>query len=280
MDFAPTPLAGWRKAWRGAPPWLAVHFFGLFGPNGPLPLHLTSQAFERIRGGDPTLAAFADLFHHRLLSLFYRAWADAQPAVQFDRPTSDRFAVYVGSTFGLASPGLRDRDAMPDLAKLHYAGRLAHATKNEDALRDVLADFFGLPVAVEPFAGEWLHLPLEWSCRLGESEETGTLGRTLTVGSRVWEVQHRFRVRLGPLRLDDYVSLMPGSDRHSRLAAIVRNVVGDALSWELVLVLLRDEVPALRLGGSGRLGLTTWLSSRTPDRDPDDLHLRPEENVA
>ena len=61
--------------------------FGLLGPNGPLPLHLTEYARERLRhAGDPTLSRFLDIFHHRFLALFYRAWAQAQPHVNRDRP--------------------------------------------------------------------------------------------------------------------------------------------------------------------------------------------------
>src|SRR3546814_11999890 len=70
------------------------------------------------------------MFHHRMLSLFYRAWADSRPTVPFDRPESDRFATYVGALTGRGLPCLRSRDAIPDLAKLHLAGRLASPRPN------------------------------------------------------------------------------------------------------------------------------------------------------
>ncbi len=107
-----------------------MHFLGLFGPDGPLPLHLTEYARDRQRNhNDPTLQRFIDLFHHRGLSLFYRAWADVRPTVSFDRPQRDRFGHYVGALIGLSTPGLRNRDAMPDLTKLHFAGLLAAQTE-------------------------------------------------------------------------------------------------------------------------------------------------------
>ena len=126
-----------------APPRLAVNFFGLFGPNGPLPLHLTEYARNRLRAeSDPTLVRFIDLFHHRMLTLFYRVWAAAQPTVSFDRPETDRFALYVGSLFGLGMPSLRNRDAFPDLARLHYAGQLACQTRHPDGLNAMISDYF------------------------------------------------------------------------------------------------------------------------------------------
>ena len=94
------------------PPRLTQRFFGLLGPNGPLPLHLTDYARERVlHHGDPTLARFFDVFHHRMLALFYRAWAQAQPTASLDRPYDDRFADFVGSLIGIGSPLLRRRDA-------------------------------------------------------------------------------------------------------------------------------------------------------------------------
>src|SRR4051794_8814689 len=109
VTHAPSAIAGFERGSEGRPDRLLVHFFGLFGPDGPLPLHLTEYARERRRNhNDPTFQRFADLFHHRLLSLFYRAWADVRPTVSFDRPTEDRFGFYLGALIGLSTADLRD----------------------------------------------------------------------------------------------------------------------------------------------------------------------------
>src|SRR5690606_28488405 len=97
MAFAPPTLAAARAARDGRPPELSIYSLGLFGPNGPLPLHLTEYARERMHHyGDHTLSGFADIFHHRLILLFYRAWADAQSTVSLDRK-EERFTRYVAS---------------------------------------------------------------------------------------------------------------------------------------------------------------------------------------
>ena len=51
-------------------------------------------------------AAFSIIFHHRFLALFYRAWAQAQPHVNRDRPNDDRFAGYVGAFIGMCAGGV------------------------------------------------------------------------------------------------------------------------------------------------------------------------------
>ena len=143
VEFAPAMLADWAAGEGNRADRLLVHFFGLFGPDGPLPLHLTEYARDRLRNErDPTFQRFADLFHHRALSLMYRAWADVRPTVSFDRPASDRFATYVGALAGLGMQTLRDRDAMPDLTKLHFAGLLANQTRHADGLAAILTSFF------------------------------------------------------------------------------------------------------------------------------------------
>ncbi len=276
MRFAPAELAALERPAGGRPARLLVYFLGLLGPNGPLPLHLTEFARDRLRhASDPTFARFLDLFNHRMLSLLYRGWAQAQPAVSFDRPAQDRFGVYLASLSGTGMPAFQNRDAMPDVAKRHYAGHLSCQTRHAEGLKSILGDLLGLPVRIEEFVGHWLVLPPDCRLRLGETPDSSALGQTTTLGGRVWDHQSKFRVRIGPLRLADYQSLLPGGEFLARVKAVVRNYVGDQLDWDLSPVLAEPEVPGLRLGSGGRLGWTTWLASGPLGRDGDDLKLDP-----
>jgi type VI secretion system protein ImpH len=272
--FAPATLAGWEEGAKDLPPRLLVHHFGLFGPDGPLPLHLTEYAQNRRRNfRDPTFQRFADLFHHRLISLFYRAWADARPTVSFDRPEDDRFSTYMGALLGLGMNALHERDAMPDLTKLHFAGHLAAQTRHPDGLASILSQFFTMPVRIECFIGAWLTLPERDLTRLGGSPETAAIGSSALLGGRVWSRQHKFRVVFGPLSLNEYLRLLPGGSSFHRLIPIVRNYAGDTLIWNVNLVLKRQEVPPTVLGRQGRLGWTTWLMPRRKESDAADLFL-------
>ncbi len=274
MAFAPATLARFDPGDADHPPQLAEYFLGLFGPQGPLPLHLTEYACERKRSfNDPTFARFADVFHHRMLSLFYRAWADAQPTVSFDRPEADRFGTYIGAAFGLGMPSFWHRDAAPDLAKLHYAGRLACQTHNAEGLQALLGDFFRLPVQIETFVGHWLPLEPSGQCQLGRTPTTGLLGLTAVIGERVWDAQHKFRIVIGPMSLEEFQRFLPGSPSLHRLVAWVRNYIGDELLWDVNLVLRKEEAPPLKLGEGSQLGWTTWLTSQPLAHDADDLKL-------
>lgn len=276
LDFAPSTISKLTPGKDGRPPRIAVRFLGLFGPNGPLPLHLTEHARERIRHhGDATLVRFADIFHHRMLCLFYRAWANAQPTVSYDRPDEDRFIDYVGSLFGIGDPTLQKRDAMPDRAKLHFAGHLSSGPRHPDGLECILRGFFGLTARVVEFVGEWMDIARDDQTRLGLTPRTAALGMSAVVGASVWGCQHRFRVILGPLSLIQYQALLPGGQSLVELLAIVRNYAGDELAWDANLILRHDQVPDLRLDGGAQLGWTTWLGPRNTEQDAMDLRLNP-----
>ena len=273
VTFAPATLAAWQ-AREGFPPRLLVHFFGLFGPDGPLPLHLTEYARDRRRNArDPTFQRFADMFHHRALSLFWRAWADSRPTISFDRPREDRFSTYAGALAGYGTQGQRARDAMPDLSKLHFAGVLANQTRHAEGLAAILSAFFTMKVRVECFIGAWLRLEPPDRTRLGIDRATGTLGRTAILGSRVWTRQEKFRLVFGPLGLADYLRLLPGGASFHRLVPIVRNYAGDTKLWDVNMVLRAEEVPPTVLGLQGRLGWTIWLMPRRAGTDAADLFL-------
>jgi type VI secretion system protein ImpH len=278
VAFAPSTLSALDYQDGGRPPRLEQRFFGLLGPNGPLPLHLTEYARERLRHhDDPTFVRFLDMFHHRFALLFYRAWAEARPTVQHDRPGEDRFARYVGSLAGYASPATHGRDAVPDYAKLFFVGHLARGARNAEGLTSIVEGFFGLPSRVEQFTLGWLELPRDQQTALsGEVGSRSTLGSGVVLGGRVRDAQSRFRIAIGPMDLDRYHDFLPGGRSLVRLVDWVRNYVGFEFDWEVQLVLARDEVPGIRLGRAGLLGWTTWLGARPAPTDAGDLVLVPE----
>lgn len=277
LAFPTRPIAGLTEAdEEGGPARLATYVFGLFGSNGPLPLHLTEYAHLRQHNaGDETLVRFADVFHHRMASLFFRAWAESEPTVSHDRPQQDRFALQLGALAGLGMESLQGRDAMPDLAKVHFTGRLASHTRNAEGLGAILASFFAAPVEIREFVPKWVQLPRDALCLLGRDPGTGTLGSTATAGARIQVYHHRFRIVIGPLELAQYERLLPGAPGLDKMAQTVRNYIGEELDWEVNLVLRRDEVPAVRLGRSGRLGWTGWMGKRKSRRHADDLTTTP-----
>jgi type VI secretion system protein ImpH len=271
MAFAPSTLAAAMGAQPGRPPELSIYSFGLFGPNGPLPLHMTEQARERMHHyRDRTLSAFADIFHHRSILLFYRAWADAQSTVSLDRD-EERFTRYVASLLHMGQPSMRRRDAVIDHAKYYMAGHLLRQTRNPEGLKHVLQSFFQIPVRIREFVPQWIRL--ESAQRLALGGAMG-LGRDTILGVAVRDAQHKFRIELGPLDLAAYKAFLPGGRRSRQLMHWVRHYVGVEFAWDVRPILRARDAHGVRLGQPQPLGLAAWLGQRRPAQgDAGDLVL-------
>ncbi|MCB2094751.1 MAG: type VI secretion system baseplate subunit TssG [Rhodobacteraceae bacterium] len=274
LAFPRTTIRHFSPPGGQGPGVLTNRFFGLFGQHGALPAHLTEYAHERqTRHRDPTFVDFVNMLTHRMMTLLYRAWATGQPAVSFDRGEAGRIERAVAALAGHHGVHLRRRDAMPDLAKRYFAGHLSLGTKTAEGLVSMLGCFFRAPVKLQQFVGSWLELEPGDRWQLGGR---AGLGQATSIGTKVWSRSSKFRLCIGPLSLEEYRRILPGGGSLKRLSAIVRNHVGDALDWEVNLVLRADQVPAAILGQDTRLGHTSWIGARTPDRDAADLFLAPQ----
>ena len=275
--FAPTAVFSIEPRGRRAAPTIRVLSLGLFGPNGPLPLHITEYVRDRIRNqNDPTLVAFADIFHHRILSLFYRAWADAQPTVQMDRPHNNRFSLHLGSLSGLGMASTRQRGSVEDDAKLFATGQFVRLTRNPEGICRVLSHYFQVPARLQEYIRSWIEIPSHDRTRLSGAALSNQLGFGAVAGARVPDVQSRFRLELGAMSLANYERFLPGADNNVRLRDWVRDYVGMEFKWDVNLLLRANEVPSAQLGGRGRLGWTMWVGSRRTRQPARDLRLDPE----
>ncbi|MGZ8259651.1 MAG: type VI secretion system baseplate subunit TssG [Caldimonas sp.] len=282
LSFAPAALESFTPDSRPAPR-LGVRFFGLLGPQGPMPLHFTEYVRERLRfRGDATLARFLDVFHHRLISLFYRVWAQSQPTVHHDRPGQDRFAAWLGAGYGSEGVGAAGR-ALPETARLFQAGTLGARSRHPEGLAKLLRQYFRVAVRIEQHVANWLAIAGEDRSRLGYSrsrpERSGNaaprLGVSATSGSKWRDHQFKFRVALGPLTLAQYHDFLPGSATWLRLCEWVQHYAGLDLLWDVELTLARDHVPAPRLGRAVRLGVSAWIGRSRRPHDRSELRLRP-----
>jgi type VI secretion system protein ImpH len=277
LTFAPASISSIDRS--ASPPRLYQRILGFLGPNGALPIHLTEYARERqMHHADRTFAAFLNMLLHRFGLFFYRAWARANPVVDLDRPDHAPVVRHVGALIGLADGALRERDALGDFAKLHFVGRLARSVRDADGLEAWIRLHFGMPVRVEQFCGHWMPLAREERSRLRRNGEHG-LGRGAVLGESVWDVQHKFRIVIGPLDWARFTSMLPGGSPLDQLQAMVRQYVGFEFNWDLRLILRQGDVPSWQLGkrpGVGLLGRTAWLNGARRETDADQLVMNVE----
>jgi type VI secretion system protein ImpH len=273
LTFAPSNLTEFRidRNGRGV---LSIRFMGLYGPHGALPVHLTELTQERIAShNDQTMRAFADMFHHRMLLHFYRAWRQSQPTANRDRPKDDRFMTYVGAFVGQYSKALDQRDAVDDKAIRYFAGQLGRLGKSALGLQQILSYVFQTTVEVNEFAATWLRLPESERTRLGAGISTSQLGAGATLGAKVLDAQHNVSIQLGPLNFEKYQKILPGQSGAKVLTAWLNRYLGMSIGVKSVHVLQREAVPKNSLGKFGQLGWTVWLGTRQTPKDAFDMKI-------
>jgi type VI secretion system protein ImpH len=265
---------------------IAVNFIGLTGPLGVLPRHYTSLLLKRIRLKDFSLRDFLDLFNHRIAALFFRAWEKYRLPFTYERSRREGLpkdadlptqALYC--LVGLGTRGLRGRLEVEDGAFLYYAGHFAHYPRSASALEGILGDYFGMPVAVRQLQGQWLALDhteqTKMPSQLLPRGLNTRLGVNAIVGERVWDVQSKFRVRVGPLRYAQFRALMPNGDALVPFCELTRAYAGATLDFDVQPVLLPEEVPWCKLeegtGVGAFLGWNTWVRSQAFTSAVDDI---------
>lgn len=278
LTFAPCDVAAVEAGPHGRLR-LAQYGFGMFGPNGALPFHLTEFVFERQRHHeDVAISDFVSLFQHRLTALFYRAWADSDPVACHLRPEDDDFAAFLGALIGVLDESARNRDSVPDYAKLCRVGQIGAGSRSADGLEAVLSDYFGQKIEVREFVGGWLRIPEESRTRLGSTDDSAVLGRTATLGAASWQRQGKFEVVIGPMPFEAFLRFLPGSRALRSLADLIRFYTSGEWVWQARLRVEKGDAPRVALGQVGRLGWTSWLGSKVDVAD--DVVLRDEQAMA
>lgn len=274
LEFPASAIHEVRDTERaGAPPEMIVSFLGMTGPLGVLPHCYTELLLDRTRQKDNALWEFLDIFNHRLLSFFYRAWEKYRFPISYERTGQDSFTEYLFDLIGMGTPGLRGRMVIPDQALLFYAGLIAQRPHSAVAVESILRDYFGVPVTMQQFCGRWLALDPENLSRIGAANST--LGGDMVCGARVFNAQSKFRLKLGPLTLSQFESFLPNGPFYAAAGEWTRLLAGMEFDFDVQLVLRKEEVPACQLGAGAlpRLGWTSWLKTEDLKEDSSEVVL-------
>jgi type VI secretion system protein ImpH len=280
LSFSAKDVVEFRGSKDKTPARVTVANLGLMGPEGPMPLHLTRWVLDRLsqrwftgadaqQTSDTTFVDFVNILQHRMIALYYRAWADAHPAVQVERAVGGRVRAMLEAMAGIGLPGTQNADL--DAVKLRQAASLASQVDGPERLTLFLAEAFKVPVQIKEFVATWMSIPATLQTRLAQAY--AVLGRGATIGPRVFSRQSRIELRVGPLGYEEFKTFLPGGQRLNMFKQAVRDMVGESLDVDLRIVLAREAVPSPRIGAV-QLGRTTWLARPAERGDADDMRLR------
>ncbi|MCY2968990.1 MAG: type VI secretion system baseplate subunit TssG [Planctomycetota bacterium] len=271
---------------------MRVAFLGLAGAAGILPQHYTTELVRLNRIKQFALRDFFDVFNHRAISLFYRAWEKHRFPVTVERRRLKRDDPLTQCLYALVGLGghaldrvapvsgaMRRRLSVDDEALLACLALFSHRPRNAVGLRDMLSWYFDCDVSIEQLRGCWLNLAPADQSRLplaGESfPSNGGLGSGMLLGSRVWTGESRFIVRVGPLTRDRFNEFLPDQLAHRKMSELTALYVGLEFDFMIQPVLRADEILPICMESGVRMGFGTWLVSRPRKEDGTEALFRP-----
>lgn len=266
---------------------MSVNFMGLTGCMGVMPYHYTEMILQRLKIKDETLAHFLDLFNHRILSLFYQAATKYYLPIEYERKKlnpgikkqRDMHTQSLLSLIGIGTRGLQERLHIKDESLLFYSGLLSQQIRTSSGLKQILQDYFDIPVHIQEFVGQWQELIPDIRTRMGSKKmpkgQNAKLGHSAMLGHKGWFAQGKIRISLGPLNEEQFYKFAPGTKALKALNDMVRLYVGIERDYEFIIEVNRRYIPAkitLNKAASPIMGWNTWLSnSEKPHHAKDEI---------
>jgi len=251
-----------------------VNIMGLTGRVGVLPQHYTRLIQERNKVQDYALSDFLDLFNHRLISLYYRAWAKYRIASEYEH--YQRQKKLSPFTRALQSLAGRSNDAHYEVP-LYYSGHFSKSVRSTRSLELIIQDYFGYPVSIKSFCGNWLPIKKNDRFCIGVASRgrNNLLGDGVLLGDKVWDVQSKCEIEIGPITHEEYETVLPDTQRFKALSKIVRDYAPAHLAIELHYVVNDPQGRAQQpLGKTFKLGWNSWLGSDKPSVRHSRIKLR------
>lgn len=256
---------------------MLINFMGMVGVMGALPPNYTDLVIERARYRDRAFWEFLDIFTHRSVSLFFRAWEKYRFPVAYERGEDD-FTEYLFDVLGLGTRGLRGRLSVPDESLIPYAGLISNKPQSVASVEQTLGDYFACPVKAEQFFGQWFQLDADSTTKLGKANSR--LGVNTVAGTRVFDNQSKIRIKIGAVGYEKFRAFLPNGSAYPAVCSMVRFLVGQEFDFDLQLVLAAREVPSCILTTRAKrrpqLGWTSYLKTKKFKSDDEQVVLEAE----
>jgi len=246
---------------------VTANITGLYGVGSPLPRSYAHQILQQDDEPEQQQRDFLDLLHHRLLSVWYRAWRQHRYEQSFRTDGSDLLSRSLLDFLGISPETTKDEFGTEPVRLLRYLGLLVLHTRPALGLETLLQEELEIPLRVEEAPLRWVSLPkAEWprlSARSG-----GTLGRDIVIGTRHLDRMMSLRLHIGPVSYATLLELWPAAPLYRRLVALSRFYLRQPLDLELHVQVPAHEIVRTRLGGPQRSPLGRPACAGPPACDP------------
>jgi type VI secretion system protein ImpH len=230
--------------------------FALAGSMGPLPLAIAEDLLAHAGRGDRAGLDFLDLFHGRLLRLFYLIRKRSRPALgaATGRQTAQARMV-------------RQLTHLPDGQWLRHSGLQSGLPQSTASLAHLLSERLQTALSVTGLQGAWESIRGAASPALCQNAR---LGGSLVLGTRYWNATSSILIQTPPIHAAHFSHWLPGGGRYVMLKTLLNEVLQKTMTVRIRIQPDASTVTPARLGGGQpvRLGQSAWIKTR-----PDTLAL-------
>ncbi len=256
------------------PPFVVITFLGFYGVDARMPAYFVDEVAQN-RDGAESLAAFLDLFHHRIITQYYRVARKYRYPVGFRRDGTDPVSRYLLSFAGfgfststrVATSSIAASDARPltsarqrltEVADkrrlLSMLGLAMQRTRTAEGLAGVLRHAVpDASIVVEEFHPVWREV---------NDPEPAALGEQCLLGRGFYDRANVVRVVITPTLRETVLSLVPGEAAHREIMALLRFYLGYESEADLEMQVRADLMPQPMLEPrQANLGFTAQLEA-------------------
>lgn len=236
---------------------LNVNFMGLAGIQGPLPFPYTEMIIQRIRQDDSSLKDFLDIFNHRLISILHRIRKQYLIGLSTLSPEKTTIASGLRSFIGIGQKALENRLSLPDRSLLDFAGLYWGQPRSALGLETILRSYFHISLRIEKCVGRWRPIEPDQRTILGPKGQWQALAKGATLGTRVWDQENHFYIRLGPLDEEKLDFFLPNGEGFKRLSDLTKLYIGPTIDFTITYTVMNP--PSTHLKKKSYLGWRSWL---------------------
>jgi len=241
---------------------------GLYGVGSPLP---RTYAHQILQEDDevPQTRQFLDLLHHRLFSLWYRAWKRHHYEQAFDQDGLDDLTRILFELIGVPKDATEETLGTSPIRLLRYLGWLVLRSRPVTGLAILLCEELALPIEIDQLPVRWLTVRPELQSRVhSDPQRGGRLGHDFVLGARRMDRAGALRLRIGPVSYKTLLDLWPGAPLHRRLTALARFYLRQPLDLQMCVRVPAAEVQRARLSAHQPTRLGWPCSAGSPRQDP------------
>jgi type VI secretion system protein ImpH len=239
---------------------VTANFLGLYGHSSPLPTFYSEELLDEATLDESVSRDFLDIFNHRIFALFYRCSLKYSLFFQLMEEAGSEVEERLFCLAGLGSPLLRE-DMEIAVPLCRYLGLITQYPHSACGLETILRDAFsGVLVEVVQCIKRTVKIPPHQLISVGSNG--CSLGIDSCIGGEVEDATGQFRLRIGPVSLEDFNRMLPGNPLNEKLIAMTRFYLVEPLQFDIELILAENECRPIRIGMEmSRLGLDAWVFS-------------------